>query len=58
MTGDWIQIQADIIATVLNLNEFSPTKDCLYRIRAANQFGISDPSMSVTYYGKSGESVY
>ena len=49
---DWIQIFKSITETVYMISGYSPEKDCLYRIRAENEFGISDPSMSSTYYGK------
>ena len=38
------------------VRKFNPTKDYLFRLRAENDFGVSDPSMSVSYYGKRGES--
>ncbi|KAK2186867.1 hypothetical protein NP493_186g03131 [Ridgeia piscesae] len=38
--------------TSVDVRKFDPTKDYLYRLRAENDFGLSDPSMSVSYYGK------
>ena len=51
-TWECVQTTDDTSVTV---RKFNPTKDYLFRLRAENDFGVSDPSMSVSYYGKRGE---
>ncbi|ESO11844.1 hypothetical protein HELRODRAFT_166915 [Helobdella robusta] len=50
--SDWIQIHKNISGTSFVIKEFDREKDSLYRIKAENNFGISDPSMCVTFYGE------
>ena len=54
-TWECVQTTDDTSVTV---RKFNPTKDYLFRLRAENDFGVSDPSMSVSYYGKRGESFF
>jgi hypothetical protein len=49
---EWFEIERNITDTKHRLTGYDPQLDCLYRIRAANEFGISDPSLPVSYYGK------
>jgi hypothetical protein len=49
---EWFEVERNVSDTKHRLTGYDPQLDCLYRIRAANEFGISDPSLPVSYYGK------
>jgi len=48
----WVEIERGVSETRRRLTGYEPQVDCLYRIRAANEFGVSDPTMPASYYGK------
>lgn len=52
--SDWTDVYRGLVDTSLTLKDFDVEKDCLYRVRAENEFGVSDPSMCATYYGRIG----
>lgn len=49
---DWVQVFSRIPDTTFTMAGYNPEKDCLYRIRAENEYGVSEPSMSTTHYGR------
>jgi len=49
---EWLEVERDIIETTHRLTGYDPQFDCLYRVRAHNEFGLSEPTMPVSYYGK------
>ena len=49
----WEKIHSSLEDTMLNIQDgFDPERDYLFRIRAQNEYGLSDPSMPATFYGK------
>ncbi|CAD5121391.1 DgyrCDS9913 [Dimorphilus gyrociliatus] len=42
---DWIEVVSDTKETTYNITKVDRNKDVYYRVKAANQFGISEPSM-------------
>jgi len=41
--------------TTYVMKDYRPEKDYMFRIRAGNEYGVSDPSMSSTLFAKSGK---
>ena len=56
VSSSWEMVQSGIEPTTLRIEKYDPRKDYLYRVRAENEYGRSDASMSVSYYGKHSES--
>ena len=56
LSRDWEMIESNIDGLSLQLKSFNPETDYLFRIRATNEYGTSDPSMAVSYYGKASKS--
>ena len=56
-SSSWECVQT-VDDTSAEVRKFDPSKDYLFRLRAENDFGVSDPSMSVSYYGKHGKSYF
>ncbi len=50
----WIEIGQDIYETTWVMKGYKPEKDYMFRVRAGNDYGISDPSMSNTLISKPG----
>ncbi len=58
ISNDWEVVATVPEGTTVELKEFNPEKDYLYRIKAQNEYGMSEPSMPVSYYGKTGRCHY
>ena len=50
----WIEIASDVRETKFIMKNYKPEKDYMFRVRASNDYGISDPSMSATHFAKPG----
>jgi len=48
----WVEVERNVSETAHRLTGYDPQADCLYRVRAANEFGISETTMPASYYGK------
>jgi len=57
MIDQWVEVVRNITETTHRLTGFEPHIDCIYRVRACNEFGVSDPTMPASYYGKPSTSV-
>lgn len=53
-TGDWDVAYKDVDGESFAMKDYIPERDYLYRVRATNEFGESDPSMVASYYGRPG----
>lgn len=51
---NWMEIASDVKDTTFVMKEYRPEKDYMFRVRAGNEFGISEPSMSATIFAKPG----
>ena len=51
---NWLEIGNDIKETSFIMKGYRPEKDYMFRVRAANVYGIGDPSMSATLFAKHG----
>ena len=51
---NWIEIVADLTDTKYMMKDYRPEKDYMFRIRAANDYGSSDPSMAAQLFAKPG----
>jgi len=49
---NWLEIASDVRETSYTMNDYRPEKDYMFRIRATNEYGISDPSLSATVFSK------
>lgn len=49
---NWLEIASDVKDTSFTMKEFRPEKDYMFRIRAGNEYGVSDPSMSATLFAR------
>ena len=49
---NWIEIASEIKDTEYEMHDYRPEKDYMFRIRAGNEYGMSDPSMSATLFTK------
>jgi len=49
---NWLEIATDVKETSYTMKDYRPEKDYMFRIRASNEFGISDPSLSATVFSK------
>lgn len=49
-----MEIASDVKDTTFVMKEYRPEKDYMFRVRAGNEFGISEPSMSATIFAKPG----
>lgn len=50
----WIEVAMDLKDTTWTMTDYKPQKDYMFRIRAQNEFGMSDPSMSATLFSTPG----
>lgn len=55
--SDWTKIASDLTDTELRV-KYAVNKDYYFRVRAANEFGIAEPSMPVMMRKKEGEVVF
>ena len=46
----WIEVAMDLKTTSWFMRDYKPEKDYMFRVRAQNQYGMSDPSMSATLF--------
>ena len=53
-SADWLVIQRDLDRTSFKYKDYDVGRDYLYRVRASNEYGESDPSMVASYYAKAG----
>ena len=49
---NWLEIATDVKDTSYTMKDYRPEKDYMFRIRAGNEYGISDPSLSATVFSK------
>jgi len=49
---NWLEIATDVKDTSYTMKDYRPEKDYMFRIRASNEYGISDPSLSATVFSK------
>jgi len=49
---NWLEIGTDVKETSFTMKDYRPEKDYMFRIRASNEYGISDPSLSATVFSK------
>lgn len=54
----WIEVGTDLKTCEFTMKNYKPEKDYMFRIRAANDYGISDPSMTNTIFAKGWELSY
>ena len=54
VASDWTIVSRDLADTTLTLTDFDVGRDYLYRVRANNDYGLSEPSMVASYHAKSG----
>lgn len=51
---NWIEIATDVEETRHVMSEYKAEKDYMFRVRAFNDHGISEPSLSTTLFAKAG----
>lgn len=51
---DWTRIATDLKETELKITKYSQYKDYYFRVKAANEYGIAEPSMPVMLRKKEG----
>ena len=51
---EWLKLTTDLRDTEFKVTKYSPTKDYYFRVRAANEFGIAEPSMPAMMRKKEG----
>ena len=55
VASDWLVVSRDLENTTVTLTDFDVGRDYLYRVRARNTVGLSEPSMVASYHAKTGE---
>ena len=55
---NWLEIASDLRDTGYVMKDYRPEKDYMFRIRATNEYGISDPSLSATVFSKQPGTLY
>ena len=50
----WIEIAMDLKELSFHMKNYRCDKDYMFRVRASNEYGISEPSMSATLFAKPG----
>ena len=53
----WIKLESELKDTELKVTKFSRDKDYYFRVRAANEFGVSEPSMPVALRRKESKNI-
>jgi len=51
---EWIKLTTDCKETEFQISKYSASKDYYFRVRAANEFGIAEPSMPAMIRKKEG----
>ena len=51
----WIEIGSDLTKLSHVMKDYKSQKDYMFRIRASNDYGISEPSMSASLVAKPGK---
>ena len=51
---EWVRIENDLTESQLVVNKFNRDKDVYFRVRAANEYGMSEPSMPALIRRKEG----
>ena len=54
VASDWLVVSRDLENTTVTLTDFDVGRDYLYRVRASNTVGLSEPSMVASYHAKTG----
>jgi len=52
---EWIRLTTDCRDTEFQVTKYSASKDYYFRVRAANEFGIAEPSMPAMIRKKEGK---
>jgi len=55
---EWVKLTTDLKDTEFQVSKYSATKDHYFRVRAANEFGIAEPSMPAMIRRKEGTVFY
>lgn len=51
---EWTRIETDLKETELQITKYSQYKDYYFRVKAANEYGVAEPSMPVMLRKKEG----
>ena len=51
---NWLEVATDLTDTSYTMTDYQPEKDYMLRVRAANDFGVSDASPATTLFAKIG----
>lgn len=51
-SGDWQETKNDIKETNFVIDDYEIDRDYMYRVKAQNQQGFSEPTLSLTYFAK------
>ena len=51
---EWVKLTTDCRDTEFRVTKYSATKDHYFRVRAANEFGVAEPSMPAMIRKKEG----
>ena len=51
---NWLEVATDLTDTAYTMTDYQPEKDYMLRVRAANDFGMSDASPATTLFAKIG----
>ena len=51
----WIEVATDVKECEFVMPNYRPEKDYMFRVKACNEYGISDPSLSTSLFAKPGE---
>jgi len=51
---EWVKLTTDLRETEFKVTKYSVSKDHYFRVRAANEFGIAEPSMPAMIRKKEG----
>jgi len=51
---EWVKLATDVRDTEFKVTKYNATKDHYFRVRAANEFGIAEPSMPAMMRKKEG----
>ena len=51
---NWIEIASELKDSHYLMKEYHSEKDYMFRVKARNKFGVSEPTMATTLYAKLG----
>ena len=51
---NWLEVATDLTETSYTMTDYQPEKDYMLRVRAANDYGMSDASPATTLFAKIG----